>query len=230
MAAPMRTLAAGVAAAFLERKDVYVSEGVFNEVLVVRNGVSVYGGYDPSWERSPANLTKITGTDTVLWAAVADGIATETTVQLVTLTPSAPFLPGESSYGLVGYQSPSLTLDHVTVVAAPGVAGQDGANGIAGLPGGNADGSRGGTSPVAHNGGDGGGHGYSDNSDGSGGPGTPGLPTVPDEYMRLGGTGGLGGQGGGSHTPGQRGGVGDAGVFRGDGVGGTAVNAAADHR
>ena len=62
MAAPKRTLAAGIAAAIGHEKDVYVTEGVFPETLTVANGVSVFGGYDASWHRSPSNVTKITGT------------------------------------------------------------------------------------------------------------------------------------------------------------------------
>jgi hypothetical protein len=223
MAAPMRTLAAGIAAAFAQRKDVYVTQGDFKEVLVESNGVSVYGGYDTRWQRSPANVTKITGAAPDLWAAaVADGIVTQTTLQLLTFAPPTPTHPGVTAYGLVGDGSPRLTLDHVTVAAPSGVAGPDGANGAPGAAGGDATTFHGGTSPAGNNGGEGGAHG----SDGdAGGPGTPGLPTTFDQYGRRGGPAGDGGQGGSNHTAGVPGWGGDSGVFQGDGTGGSAANA-----
>ena len=58
MSAPKRTLAAGITLAAELGKDVYVTEGEFQELLLVADGVSVYGGYDPSWQRSPAYMTK----------------------------------------------------------------------------------------------------------------------------------------------------------------------------
>jgi hypothetical protein len=61
IAAPKRTLAAGIAAATLVDRDVYVDAGVYPELLKVAKGVSVYGGYNSSWRRSPANKTEITG-------------------------------------------------------------------------------------------------------------------------------------------------------------------------
>jgi hypothetical protein len=165
MAAPKRTLAAGIAAASLVDRDVYVAAGVYPELLTVANGVSVYGGYDSSWQRSPANTTEITGAEQAMGtlAAQATNITAPTTLQLLTLEPSDPTAPGEGSYGLEGTGDTGLVLDHVTVLAAQGTAGAAGADGIPGLPGGDGargdcggcgnGGGQGGSSPVGHAGG-----------------------------------------------------------------------------
>ena len=96
MALPKRTLSAGVTTAAAQGKDVYVTEGVFPETLNVTNGVSVYGGYNATWQRSPANTTKITGAASPgdSFAAVASNVTAPTTLQLLTLLPSAPEQPG----------------------------------------------------------------------------------------------------------------------------------------
>src|SRR5207248_9378393 len=87
MAAPKRTLAAGISAAVVQGKNVYVTEGLFQETLNVANGVSVFGGYDATWQRSPAHITNITGAPTGgdTQGAVAQGVTTSTTLQLLTL-------------------------------------------------------------------------------------------------------------------------------------------------
>ena len=39
----------------------YAAEGTYPELLIVTNGVGVYGGYDASWQRGLSNETRITG-------------------------------------------------------------------------------------------------------------------------------------------------------------------------
>ncbi|MHB8817353.1 MAG: CARDB domain-containing protein, partial [Steroidobacteraceae bacterium] len=167
MAAPKQTLAAGVAAAAAQGKDVYLADGTYSEILNVANGVSVFGGYDAHWHRSPANTTTITGVTTgppvfsfETEAALAVGVTTPTTLQLLRLAPLMPYFLGMSSYGLQGSGSTGLLLDHDTVLAQPGRPGPDGVNGTPGTPGGNgapgSAGGVGGTSAVGHVGGQGG--------------------------------------------------------------------------
>jgi hypothetical protein len=225
MAAPKRTLAAGISAAAATGKDVYVTQGVYPETLTVAKGVNVYGGYDASWQRSPSHMTKITGGtiggDTQ--AVLALGVTTPTTLQLLTLLPDVPSATGGSSYGLRGIGSTALVLDHVTVLAASGAAGYAGVNGTAGEPGGDGEDTctgghlgRGGPSPAGHTGGAGGAGGY----EGAGEEGAPGLSTSPDPWGRMGGPGGPAGAGGSSHTAGAPGYAGDSGAFLGNGSGG----------
>ncbi len=234
MAQPKRTLAAAVGAA--QGKDVYATFGIYTEALNIVSGVSVYGGYDVSWKRSLAQATRITGAttasgDTV--GAVAVNIAAPTTLQLVTLAPSAPTSSGRSSYGLRGIGSRGLLIEHVSILAAPGAPGAGGSNGVSGKSGGDGIGGgvggpstagSPGTSPVGHPGGHGG---LGGSGVRSGANGKPGESQVADVYGRMGGPGGPGG-GAPCCNPrnGGRGYNGDTGVFRGDGAGGALVNIA----
>ena len=231
MAAPKQTLAAAVAAATAVDEDVYVAKGTYEETLEVANGVSVLGGYDASWQRSPKNVTTITGDipsgESV--AAVALNITKPTTLQLVTLSPSASGYSSASSIGLRGSGSTALVLDHDTVLAAAGTTGASGANGTHGedghdgqvggdhanAPENQAKGGLGGTSPLGRVGGDGGDGGLQGSG---GGTGQPGQLSSPDAQGRMGGPGGAGGAGD-SESTGQDGDAGDSGSFVGDGSG-----------
>jgi hypothetical protein len=241
IAAPKRMLGAGVNAAFaLGSKAVYVTKGVYPEVLTVANGVSVYGGYDVTWQRSPANVTKITGNVSAavapngVEAAIASNITTPTRLQLLTLAPPAPTAPGAGSYGLRGIGSAALVLDHVTIHAASGTDGHAGSDGFRGANGGDggaagsygSDGGyagAGGASRVGHPGGDGGSGGFNGSS---GTDGAPGQSTNPDVFGRMGGPGGPGGERGSNPEPGANGLAGDSGTIGTDGAGGTSANAA----
>lgn len=229
MSRPVRTLRTAVFAAHARSLDVYAAAGAYAEELLVGSGVSVYGGYGPSWQRSLSSPTRITGQpigggDTE--GAFALDVTTPTTLQLLTISPGAPTAAGASSYGLRGRHSPGLRLDHVTVVAAPGAPGLPGATGHVGAPGG--DGGPGnpfgfnnaGASPVGHPGGSGG----DGNFGFSAADGAPGSLTNPDQFGGMGGPGGLAGKSGSTHSAGGRGSAGDFGVFRGDGAGGGSGN------
>jgi hypothetical protein len=232
MAAPKRTLGAGVTRALaLKGRDLYVTEGVYPEVLSVVNGISVYGGYDVSWHRSPSNLTKITGSGGSFYmnAALATDVTAATTVQLVTLVAGPALGPGGTSYGVRGTASPGLVLDHVSIRAAAGTAGGSGADGAKGADGGNggsgvtlgSDGNLhaglGGTSAGGHPGGEGAFGGFDGES---GSDGAPGQSIVPDSHGGMGGAGGLGGAGGSNPGTGLRGLAGDFGYNGADGAGG----------
>ena len=238
IAAPKRTLAAAVGPAFTQGKDLYVAEGVFPETLKLANGVGVYGGYDATWQRSPSNITKITGTAASAESVDASGILEPTTLGLVTLEPSPPATPGQSSYGLRGAGSPGLRLDHVTIFAAPGASGAAGPAGARGASGSNGGSGKsgnnshittgdpdGGSSPAGHTGGDGGEGGY----DGGTFPannGAQGVSTAPDVWGQSGGFGGNAGVDSSNPTPGGMGFVGRSGHFGAEGAGGGQGNAA----
>ena len=237
-----RTLAAAVTAAFAQGKDVYATLGIYDERLDVANGVSVYGGYDASWGRSLSNVTRITGAASTApprtEGAVATNVTAPTTLQLLTLSPSAPAVAGGSSYGLRGINSAGLRVEGLTIHAAAGTSGSAGGNGTPGTAGGDGHdgdegqcnfGGSGGTSPVGHTGGRGG-HPTDpcdeNNDTGAGNPGLHGLLKTPDSHGLLGGAGGAGGAGGSDHKPGVKGDFGDSGVLGASGSGGSADNAA----
>lgn len=231
-AQPKRTLAAGVNAAAAVDRDVYVTEGTYPELVQVANGVSVYGGYSASWQRSPANVTKVTGATTSSGdteAAEAFSVTSPTTVQLLTLSPGTPITPGANSYGLRGSGDTGLVLDHLTVVAGPGVSGAGGGNGSTGIAGGDGitrvgyiQGGAGGSSAVGHTGGAGG---WGTQNGGAGQDGATGQLTYPDAYGLMGGPGGPGGAAGTTDSGG-KGYDGDFGKFLGNGSGGGAGDAA----
>ena len=55
---PCQTISFGIARATTAgRPHVYVQAGTYNEVVVLANGVSVYGGYDFNWQRGPYSQT-----------------------------------------------------------------------------------------------------------------------------------------------------------------------------
>jgi hypothetical protein len=221
MSRPLLTLAAAAAAAQADSEDIYAAVGTYAEELRVTPGVSVYGGYGPSWQRTLSLPTRITGAtngagDTD--GAVAVGVTTPTTLQLLTLAPATPAAAGGTSYGLRGSGSSGLALERVTVIAARGAPGAPGPAGPQGAPGGNAGRNNlprlGGTSPVGHPGGDGG---FEATDLGvSAQDGAAGLLTSADPFGRMGGPGGSAGESGNTHTAGGRGYDGDSGVFHPD--------------
>ena len=231
-ALPMKTFAAAVPFAASKGKDVYARIGQYPETLMMANGVGVYGGYGALWARTLMTPTAIIGRspaygDTA--GAIANTINVATVLQLATLAPQAPTIPGSDSYGLRGAGSPGLRLDHVTVRVGPGVVGSDGISGVAGLPGGDGLTSTdplyppaGGSSPVGHVGGNGGpGGNWLHAGQTPGYDGGPGQSTTPDQWGLMGGPGGPGGA---EDSIGGRGYFGDTGRFLGDGSGGVGSN------
>ena len=218
MAAPLRTLAAAVALADADDRDVYAAAGTYAEELRVASRVSVYGGYTPSWRRSASAATRILGGFTNAGdseGAVALNVSAATTLQLLTLQAPATYATGAGSYGLRAVHSSGLRLERLSVTAAGGAQGATGAAGAPGLAGGDgaAPGppgfARGGTSPIGHVGGQGGygGEQYSGNG------GQPGWSLTPDGLGLRGGRGGMGGAGGSGHTTGDSGETGDFGRY-----------------
>ena len=243
-AQPKRTLAGAVAAAAAQQKDVYATLGTYSEALNVANGVGVYGGYDTSWKRALANVTRIAG-DTasspvgITEAAVAQDVTAPTSLQLLTLSPSTPTLPGRASFGLRGINSAGLRLQRVTIQAGAGKAGAAGKNGVTarngqdGKSGLNEGGGRGGAGgagdvvghihtggPDGHPGGDGGRGG----NETKGGDGAQGQLLFPDSWGFEGGLGGPGGAGNSTHKSGGKGYTADSGHFGANGAGGTSAN------
>ena len=202
-AAPKETIQAGIVAAALAGKDVYVASGDYGRVGTVSD-VDIYGGYLPNtWARNVDARTRIVGQPEAVLAS-GDSVL----LQLMTLV-GLNGGPGSSAYGLRAVAGSRLTLQRVTSIANGGVAGTNGATGANGVAGGN--GGRGvtgscdtefggepggpGASPAGFPGGQGG-HGGIERLDHDGGVGWTGAVGT------LGGAGGLNGNPG---KPGQRG-------------------------
>ena len=112
---------------------VYVSAGTYDGELVLRDGVSVWGGYDAAdgWSRAAANVTAFhnsaAGAEGLV-AVRAELLAQKTILgDVIVTTGTAP--AGMHNYGIKVYQADQLRLERVQVQAGAGGAGAVGANG-----------------------------------------------------------------------------------------------------
>ena len=219
-ASPMRELQAGVAAASLSGKDVYVTGGEFGRVETA-GGVDIYGGYVAgTWKRDLNARTRITGAPEAVLAS-GDTVV----LQLLTVVGRSENRAGSPVYGIRAIASSKLTLQRVTVVAGNGLDGVRGAEGLRGAAGqnggrgeaGNCDGEvggsngRGGGSPAGHPGGLG----------GRGGVERIGWEGGNGHQGKAGTLGGAGGANGNPGKPGKRGGDGLPGKSGAQGNGGS---------
>ena len=226
--APFLTVQKGVDSASVDatRKSVLISSGVYDEGggagLQAKTGVSLYGAYDPNWQRSAAwvNTTQIRGSPQ---GVLADGV-TNVTLQLLSVVGVAGAAPGSSVYGVRAINGADITLASVAVTVPSGVPGSTGA---AGAPGANA---------AAGNNGSGGSCDAGEGFGGAGGAGTPlryggqggnggpesGASSGQSGYVGTGGTpGGAGGARGNPGAPGSNGTNGANGAVGSLGAGGT---------
>ena len=236
--APLQTISGGIvkAAGSTPPLAVFVQSGMYTEQVIMKPGVTIYGGFDETWTQSPAVVTEIKGESP---AVVFDQIATGTGLVNVTIKTVDATAPGASTYAVVITSSQMIELRDVVV--EPGIAarGGDGGDGGAGANGGNGAngtpgcensggfcsgcshprGAAGGTSSCGRTGGRGGdaGHGGGNGQagfDGVGSPGSGGTPGPQGQGQNgtPGGTGGTGAAG----APGSNGGGGlEVGMFHG---------------
>ena len=97
---PKRSIAAGVQAAQLAEKDVYIAAGTYREAVQLVSGVSLFGGYDEThgWSRALGNQTRIESpTQTGVQAL---GIDKPTEIQLITVVSADATGDGTSSYAV----------------------------------------------------------------------------------------------------------------------------------
>jgi alpha-tubulin suppressor-like RCC1 family protein len=152
MNAPVKTLAKAfaLAANTAPRSDIYVQEGEYdsnNVTLTIRDGMSLYGGYEQGWTRTATNPTRIFGGNPAIRAE--NVISTPTTIEGLTIMSSdgkdGLFTggPGENSIGIYIYQSnENIRIINNYIYAGRGGLGTNGIagnNGINGEPGGNGE-------------------------------------------------------------------------------------------
>jgi hypothetical protein len=236
MGAPFATIAGATAFALGNgRTQVLVAEGVYDESVTLRSGVSLYGSYIPAspvWGRAAlSEAVSVFGTGTV--GLSANGVNNATVVARFRIESDNATDDGESTYGVHIRNSSGVTLEGNLVVAGNGANGSPGAsstvgrggldggdagNGCDGCSGGGAAGGRG-TGYCSNTGGLGGRGGYGNSRGGSGEPGS-GV---------LGGSGSTGGGGNGgtcgfSCNRGGTGGTGGGGARGGNGQNGFGGN------
>jgi hypothetical protein len=211
MQAPMRTVAAGLAAAQAGTKPaVYVSEGTYDGALTLLSGVSIYGGYslDHGWARSAAYTTKISSSAVVNGRIVAvegQNVTASTTLDRLSLETADATSPGVSTYAMHCTNCTGVTLKNSHLVAGaggPGLAGAPGAMGMSGVNGS---------------------FGANGSCDSGAGPGGIGGALLCDGVDVSGGRGGDGGPEAASAQSGTNGGVGFNGAASG-GPGGPGCN------
>jgi hypothetical protein len=144
---PCQTISFGIIRAVQAGKqNVYVQSGTYNEVVVLLNGINVWGGYDFGWQRGPysdpAHRVTIvgaqdtgTGGDGEFMAVRAHDLIVGVTMgDLIIQGPNATGtggnsgLDGRSSYG-VHAKAATLNLVRVQIQAGNGAPGGTGASG-----------------------------------------------------------------------------------------------------
>ncbi len=211
--APLRTVSAAINKAADFVADVYVQEGTYVERVVLKDGVSLYGGYNAQWERVAGVESKIRPESGGGAIVSGDGVSGLTLDGLVIGDASgAERLGYYTGYGVRLTEGRNVQISNNIIHAPRGQNGQRGVNGVDGAPGlpgangsnGSCDGAR------IGEGGRGGGFGpYAGGRGGNGGRegANRGMPGERGQGS-AGGAGGVGGAGG---DPGRRGGDGLAG-------------------
>lgn len=144
---PCQTISFGIVRGVqASRPNVYVQAGTYNEVVVLLNGVNVWGGYNFQWQRGPysnsANRVTVTGGQDnstggdgeYLTVRAHDLIVPVTMADIVLQGPTAQGIggasgrDGRSSY-VVHAKAAGVTLSRVQIVAGTGASGAVGAAG-----------------------------------------------------------------------------------------------------
>ncbi len=205
MALPKLTINAGLLRAeSLAAPRVNVAQGNYPDQVELKNGVSLYGGYDPStWVRTPFFHNTTIGPaprDTAI-AIHGDSVSGVTIDGFTIIAGNAP-VSSESAYGIL-LRASVVTINNNLIVVGNGGPGQDGnagsagENGVSGSPG------------------------IIGNGDGPAGPGGAGGSRMCNGVTLTGGAGGMGGATGANPgDPGQPGFGPGAGAGGAGGAGG----------
>jgi hypothetical protein len=233
MASPKKTIASGIAAAAAARPvlAVIVQVGSYAEALEVPSGVTIYGGFDASWNRTGTGTTQITGASP---AVSFRSVSAPSGLDQVTVKSTDAVQPGGSSIAVLVTGSVLVELRNVVLLSGSGANGTDGSNGVDGGDGFDGTigqkgvehstsfgcnnrtlpvGGPGGGSSCGRDGGTGGAPGVGSGSGATGDPGLIGTPGGPGGASSKDGSPGGDGASG---TPGMLGmGGAEAGMFVG---------------
>ncbi len=128
---PCATIGLGITRAIAEGyTDVRISEGTYNEVIQLANGINLWGGFDAQW--AVTGLTSIYGGlyNGEYYVINGEGINTNTVLSDLELFAPDATVPGKSSYGIHITNSSGLKLQRVTVHGGRGADGLNGSNGV----------------------------------------------------------------------------------------------------
>ena len=183
-------------AASTGKTQVYISNGTYNERVILANGISLYGGYSSStnWSRSALNIATITGNNiNNNRVSGIEGTNITATIDRITIsTPNATGV-GFSNYGILCTNCNGLVIKNSSITAGNGTSGISGANGSVGATGTNGiNGGNGNcsTGPAGLGGQGGSGCGSTGGQGGGGGSGGAGIAGQASSSGSIGGAGG----------------------------------------
>ncbi|HOW51206.1 MAG TPA: MopE-related protein [bacterium] len=142
---PCKTISYGLTRAYnTTRAQVRVADGLYEETVELRNGISLYGGYKAdSWEEHvPSTLTMVRGTTTLYdphrVTIIASGITDTTEVKGFVIYGPDAGIPSGNSYAIyITGSNASLALRNNIIYGGAGGPGGDGGAGVSGTVGGN---------------------------------------------------------------------------------------------
>ncbi|MES2622656.1 MAG: MopE-related protein [Bacteroidota bacterium] len=128
---PCATLNYGIARAQTEGyKNVRIGIGSYQEIVVLVNDISLWGGFDAGWVRNgTTTITGGLGGNGEYFAMIGTNINTPTVLSDLTIVGPDAITPGKSSYGIHISNSSALQLQRVTIrggIGANGAPGTDG--------------------------------------------------------------------------------------------------------
>jgi hypothetical protein len=227
IASPFRTIQRALTAAQAGTRDhVLVSAGGYAGSITLKDGVSIFGGYDATqgfrrFASASAVLDVPSGAGVRLIGVQGANLTSPTIVDRLTIRTGTALTASASNYGVYCDTCPGLVLSNNDIVAGPGANGTDGQNGATGTGGTNgAPGGAGccdcGSAPRLGGAGGGGcraggrgGDGGRESGSGNAQAGFPGEVSIPGGTA---GSGGNPGRAGGNGTSGPAGSAGTNGV------------------
>jgi hypothetical protein len=126
---PFGSIAAGIAAAKVGPKRVYVCAGSYAEAVTLENGVSVFGGFDcTTWAWNAAGRVTVAAPTSP--ALRADAINLPTRIEGIDVVAPAGTANAPSSIGMIANTSPGITFIHGSISAGAGYAGAAGTDAV----------------------------------------------------------------------------------------------------
>lgn len=137
---PCRTIAHATTRAITEsRRDLFLMAGTYDEVVVLRDGIRLFGGYDTAWVRGArvgsAHRTVIRGAldmteGQYLTVRAHDLVVAPTLENLILVGPTPPAASGLSSYVIHVESSAGLQVIRCTLQQGDGASGVIGTSGV----------------------------------------------------------------------------------------------------
>ena len=126
--APLRTISAAIVNALATNppRAVFVQAGQYMELVTMRSGIALYGGFDATWTRDAAQITEIAAPS----PAVVFESVTGAALDRVTIKSADATMAGASSYAVVIKSSSQVELRDVVVTPGAGAPGTDGSDGM----------------------------------------------------------------------------------------------------